>query len=177
MKKQEKVLFVDNLTRELQDAKSVVLVNYSGLSVKGQQDLKNRLREVGGRMLVVKNTLLKRAGESAKVDKEMLSDSVLSGQTALVIADEDPIAPLQVVGKFAAEFVSAAGDSTPSFKVGVVEGTFQDEASLGRLSTLPGRDALLGQLLGTLVSPQYGLVGTLNSNLQKLVYIIGQKAG
>lgn len=170
MKKAEKTLFVDNLTEELKSAKSVVLINYTGLSVKAQQDLKKRLKNVGGRMLVVKNTLLKRAGESAKVDPEILTDTVLSGQTALVIADEEPIAPLQVLGKFAKEF------ETPKFKVGFVEGSFQDTESLIRLSLLPGRDALLGQLLGVLMGPEYGLVGTLNGNLQKLIYILNEKA-
>ncbi len=171
MKKAEKVTFVDNLTSELKSAKSLVLVNYSGLNVKAQQELKKRLKEAGGRMIVVKNTLLKRAGESAKLDKEMLSDSVLSGQTALVLADEDPIAPVQVLGKFAKEF------ELPKFKIGIVDGSFQDEAALTKLSTLPGRDALLGQLLGSLMAPEYGLIGTLQGNLQKLIYVLKTKAG
>ena len=171
MKKAEKVTFVDNLSKELQDAKSVVLVNYSGLNVKAQQELKKRLREAGAKMVVVKNTLLKRAGESAKIDKGILEDSVLQGQTALIISEEDPIAPIQVLGKFAKE------NEVPKFKVGVIEGMFQDEASLAKLSTLPGRDALLGQLLGTLISPEYGLIGTLQGNLQKLLYILKTKAG
>ncbi|OGM80836.1 50S ribosomal protein L10, partial [Candidatus Woesebacteria bacterium RIFOXYB1_FULL_41_13] len=50
MKKAEKVFFVDNLKAELKDAKSVILVNYSGLAVKPQQELKSRLSEVGGKM-------------------------------------------------------------------------------------------------------------------------------
>lgn len=168
MLKADKITFVEDLTKELKDAKSLVLVNYSGLSVKAQQDLKARLSEVGGRMVVVKNTLLKRAGEAAKIDEKVLTDTVLSGQTALVIADTDAIAPIQVLGKFAKEF------EKPKFKVGVVEGMFQDEANLGKLSTLPGRDALLAQVLGALVAPQYGLVGTLNANMQKLVYILSE---
>lgn len=171
MFKAEKVTLVDNLVAELKDAKSLVLVNYTGLNVKSQQDLKRRLKDVGGRMVVVKNTLLKRAFESAKIDNKMAADEILSGQTAIVIADEDPIAPIQVLGKFAKEA------DLPKFKVGVVEGSFQDAESLAKLSTLPGRDALLGQVLGALVAPQYGLVGTLQGNLQKLVYIIKQKAG
>lgn len=171
MKKAEKVLFVDNLVKELQGAKSVVLVNYSGLSVKAQQELKARLKDVGSRMLVVKNTLLKRAGETAKIDKNVLEDSVLSGQTAIVIADEEPIAPLTVLGKFAKE------NETPKFKVGIIEGDFQDTEALGKLASLPGKDILLGQLLGVLISPQHGLIATLNSNTQKLVYILKQKAG
>lgn len=177
MKKAEKITFVDNLKEELKGAKSVVLVNYAGLGVKAQQNLKKRLAEAKGHMIVVKNTLLKRAGEAAGINKELLTDSVLVGQTALILADEDPIAPLQALGKFAQEFVSAAGEAVPKFKVGIVEGSFQDEAALSKLSTLPGRDALLGQVLGSLMSLEYGLVGTLSGNLQKLVFILREKAG
>ncbi len=122
-------------------------------------------------MVVVKNTLLKRAIELAKIDNKIATDEILSGQTALVIADEDPVAPIQILGKFAKE------NELPKFKVGVVEGSFQDSESLAKLSALPGRDVLLGQVLGALMSPQYGLVGTLQGNIQKLLFILKQKAG
>lgn len=171
MKKAEKVLFTDNLALELRSAKSLVLINYTGLSVKSQQELKKRLKGVGAKMLVVKNTLLKRAAESAKIDKEVLTNEVLSGQTALVISEDDPISFIQVIGKFAKEF------EVPKMKVGIVEGSFQGSDALQKLATLPGRDALLGQLLGSLMSSSYGLVGTLNGNLQKLVYVLSKKAG
>lgn len=170
MLKAQKVTLVDNLIAELKDAKSLILVNYTGLNVKSQQELKKRLKEVGGRMVVVKNTLLKRAFESAKIDNKIATDEILSGQTALVIADEDPIAPIQTLGKFAKE------NELPKFKVGVVDGTFQDSETLIKLSSLPSRDVLLGQVLGALMSPMYGLTGTLNGNLQKLVYILDQKS-
>jgi large subunit ribosomal protein L10 len=166
MKKAEKVIFVDNLKEELKDAKSVILVNYAGLGVKAQQELKKRLSEVDGKMIVVKNTLLKRAEEEAGFEKEILTPEILSGQTALVIGNGDPIAPIQIMGKFAKEF------EVPKFKVGMVEGSFQDKDSLTKIASLPGRDALLGQFLGTLMGVEYGLVGTLNANLQKLVYIL-----
>lgn len=174
MKKIEKQFFVENLKAELKDAKSVVLVNYAGLTVKSQQELKKRLGEVGGKMVVVKNTLLSRAAESAGLKKENLEGDVLKGQTALIIATDDVVAPIQVLGKFAKEFVNTDGDPVPKFKVGIVEGSFQDSAALAKLSTLPGRDALLSQVLGTLMGLPYGLVGTLNGNLQKLVYILSE---
>ena len=169
MKKAEKTLFVDNLTAELASAKSLVLINYTGLSVKFQQELKKRLKEVGAKMIVVKNTLLKRASERAEIDKEVLTDEVLSGQTALVISSDDPISFIQVLGKFSKEF------SVPQMKVGIVDGLFQDNETLMKLSTLPERSVLLGQLLNSLTSSSYGLVGTLNGNLQKLVYVLDQK--
>jgi large subunit ribosomal protein L10 len=171
MLKADKVTFVNDLTGQLKEAKGLLLVNYSGLGVKAQQELKARLGQSGAKMVVVKNTLLKRAGEAAGIDKGLLDESVLQGQTALVIAGEDPVAPIQVIGSFAKEF------ETPKFKVGVIDGAFQDSEALGKISSLPGRDALLSQLLGTLMSSEYGLVGTLQGNLQKLVYILKTKAG
>jgi large subunit ribosomal protein L10 len=168
MKKAEKVFFVENLKAELKDAKSVVLINYSGLAVKPQQELKARLANVSGKMIVVKNTLFSRAADSAGFDKKTLTPEILSGQTALIVATEDPIAPIQVVGKFAKEF------SVPKFKIGIVEGSFQDSDTLVKLSSLPGRDALLSQLLGSLMGLEYGLVGTLKGNMEKLVYILSE---
>jgi large subunit ribosomal protein L10 len=168
MLKNQKIEFVDKLKEELKDTKGVVLVNYTGLAVKPQQELKTRLAAVGGRMIVVKNTLLLRALETAGFDLKDLEGDILTGQTAIVIATEDAVAPVQVLGKFAKEF------EVPKFKVGLVEGSFQDTAALTKLATLPGRDALLSQVLGTLMGLEYGLVGTLNGNLQKLVYILDQ---
>ena len=170
MLKAQKVTLVEDLTGELKNAKSLVLVNYTGLNVKAQQELKAKLREVGGRMVVVKNTLLKRSFESAKIDNKMATDEILSGQTAIVIADEDPIAPIQALGKFAKDH------ELPKFKVGIVDGTFSDEAALSKISTLPGKDVLLGQVLGSLVSSMYGLVGTLQSPMQQLIYTLNAKA-
>lgn len=170
MLKAQKITLVDNLIEELKGAKSLILVNYTGLNVKAQQELKKRLGEVNSRMVVVKNTLLKRAIESAKIEPKMATDEILSGQTAFVIAKEDPIAPIQVLGKFAKE------NQVPQFKVGVIEGLFQDQDALTKISGLPSKDALLSQLLGSLIAPEYGLVGTLQGNLQKLVYILDQKS-
>ena len=170
MKKPEKIKLVKNLAEKLKKAESVILVDYSGMDVKSQQELKNRLRGVSAKMIVVKNTLFKLAGKEAKLPKDTLSDTVLKGQTALVISEKDPISPLSVIAKFASEF-----DLT-KLKVGVVEGSFQDKEALEVLSKLPGKEALHLQVLGTLASPAHGLVGTLEANLQSLIYILEQKS-
>ena len=170
MKKQEKTFFIQNLTEELKDASSVVFINYSGLSVKKQQELKKLLRGVDAKMIVVKNTLLKIAGTDAKVPQESLSSDVLSGQTALVITQQDPISPLQILAKFSKEF------ETPQLKVGIIEGGFQDKESLIVLSKLPGKDALLSQSVGAIGAPLYGLIYSLSANMQKLIFLLNQKS-
>lgn len=166
MNKTQKVTLVEDLGKDLSSATCIVLINYAGLTVKSQQELKGRLKEVGASMLVVKNTLLKRAADNAKLDKSMLSDEILMGQTALVLGSADPVLPIQVLGKFAKEF------EIPSLKVGIVEGSFQDTEGLKKISNLPSKEVIIGQVLGKLMSPSYSLVSILNSNLQKLVYIL-----
>lgn len=171
MLKKDKKVLVENLGKTLQDAKSVILVNYQGLNVKSQQELKSRLEEVNAKMVVVKNTLLKIAADNAKLDSQAFNNEVLQGQTALVIAFGDSVAPVQVIGKFAKEL------ELPKFKVGIIEGNFSDAEGLQKISTLPSKDILYSQVLGSLISPMYGLTGTLEGNLQKLVYILKTKSG
>ena len=170
MKKQEKSFFIDNLAEELKDATGVVLVNYSGMDVKSQQKLKKSLKEASAKMVVVKNTLLKIAGEKAGIDKSFLVDEVLEGQNALVISTKDPISSISILGKFSRE------NESPKLRFGIVDGSFQDTKTLEILSTLPGKDVLMGQVLGSLLSSLYGLTSTLNANLQNLVSILDQKS-
>jgi len=169
MKKAEKETFVKKLAEELKGASSIVLVDYTGLTVKAQQELKKRLAKVGAKLSIVKNTLVKIAGKDAKVDENTLSDSVLAGPTALILTKKDPIAPIQILGKFAQEF------EIPQLKVGIVEGKFQDKDSLLVLSKLPGKEVLFSQTIGAISSPIYGIISVLQGNLQKLVYVLNAK--
>ncbi len=57
-----------------------------------------------------------------------------------------------------------------------MEGTFHDKAGLTKLSTLPSREVLLGQAVGTIGAPLYGIVNVLQGNIQKLLYILKAKA-
>lgn len=166
MLKQDKVNLVSDLTPKLKTAKSLVFVNFAGLSVTLQQKLKKELKEVGADMTVIKNTLIKRAGLEAKISEEVLTSEVLSGQTALILTEGDSIAPIQVIGKFSKE------NNVPQFKVGIVDGNFTDKEGLTKISILPTKDILFSQVVGSLMSPSYGLVGVLQGNLQKLVYIL-----
>lgn len=166
MNKQSKSDLIKGLSPELKKATSIVFVNFAGLSVSLQQKLKLELKAIGSDMTVVKNTLIKLAGKEAGLSEDVLTDEVLSGQTALIMTEGDAIAPIQVLGKFVKE------NQVPSFKVGIIEGAFQNKEALLKISTLPTKDVLFSQVVGSLMSPMYGLVGTLNGNMQKLLYIL-----
>lgn len=170
MKKSEKQFFVENLIAELKSTKTFVLVDFVGLGVKLQQELKKRLKATNAKMLVVKNTLLKRAGKEAKINEDVINDTVLAGPTAIIISESDPIAPLQVLAKFTAEFAS------PQFKVGIIDGKFMDKENLIILSKLPSKETLAGQLIATISSPRYQLLNVLQGNLQKLFFVLNTKA-
>lgn len=166
MNKQNKSDLIKGLTPKLKGATSIVFVNYQGLSVGLQQKLKLHLKAIGSDMTVVKNTLIRIAGKEAGVDESVLSDEVLSGQTAVILTEGDAVAPIQVIGKFVKE------NQVPQFKMGIVEGNVQDKNALVKISTLPTKEVLYSQVVGSLMSPMYGLVGTLNGNMQKLLYIL-----
>ena len=167
--KQFKLDEVSSLEASIKAASSVVFVDYATLTMKEGQKLKKSLKETGGKMVVSKNTLIKIASKNANLPEEILSDSVLSGQTAMIMANDDPVAPIQTLGKFMVE-----ADKL-KWKAGVVEGVFTDAAGLMRISKLPSKDQLIAQVVGGISAPLYGLVSTLNGNLQKLVYILSQK--
>lgn len=169
MKKTEKAIFVQNLVEELKDTESAILVDFSGLSVTAQQELKKKLSEVNSKMIVVKNTLFKLAGKKVGLPKKALTDSVLTGQTALVVSEKDPISPLFVLAKFALEY------ETPQFKVGIIEKAFQNKNELTKLSKLSGKDALAAQTLGVIASPTHSLISVLQNNLQSLVFVLDRK--
>lgn len=171
MLKQQKIDLVSKLTPRLKTSTSIIFVNFTGLSVSLQQKLKVSLKEIGADMTVIKNTLIKRAGDEAGINKQVLTDEILSGQTALILTEGDGISPIQIIGKFAKE------NMVPQFKVGIVDGNFTDKDGLIKISALPSKGALFSQVVSSLMSPMYGLVGTLNGNMQKLLYILNAKAG
>lgn len=166
MNKANKTDLIKGLAPELKKATAIVFVNFAGLSVGLQQKLKLELKAIGSDMTVVKNTLIKLAGKEAGLSEEVLTDEVLSGQTALIMTEGDAVAPIQVLGKFVKE------NQVPQFKVGIIDGAFQGKEALLKISILPTKEVLYSQVVGSLMSPMYGLVGTLNGNMQKLLYIL-----
>jgi large subunit ribosomal protein L10 len=107
--------------------------------------------------------------ESAGLKLEPTVEEGLNGPTAVVFANSDEIAPLQLIGKTIKEM------EKPELKFGLFDSKFLDAQSLTVLSKLPGKQVLYGQLVSSLSGPAYGLVGVLNANLQQLVYILEQR--
>lgn len=169
--KQEKKDYVDSLSGKMASAKSVVFVDYAGMSVSQQQDFKAALRQAGATMLVAKNTLIKIAATNAGYPEESYSGETLQGQTAMVLSSEDAVAPIQILGKYAKD------NEIPKIRSGVVEGIYQDQTGIVKISNLPSREQLQANVVGATASPLYALLGTLQGNMNKLVWILKAKLG
>ncbi len=135
---------VDEIAAALKDAKSAVLVDYRGLTVEQDTQLRKQLREAGVVYKVYKNTLVKRAIQGTEF--ESLS-SHLEGPTAVAISTEDATAPARILFNFAKTAEAL------ELKAGVVDGTYYDEAGIKVIATIPSREELLSKLLGSLQSP------------------------
>lgn len=144
---------VEEIANSIKDAQSVVLVNYSGLTVEQDTVLRKELREAGVQYKVYKNTMMNRA--FAGTDCECLSKH-LEGTNALAISAADATAPARILAKYAKQF--------PALELiaGVVEGNYNDQAGIQALSQIPSREELLGKLLGSIQSPITNFARVLN---------------
>ena len=144
---------VDEISATIKDAASVVVVDYRGLTVAEDTQLRKQLREAGVTYKVYKNTLVSRAVEGT--DFESLRD-VLEGPSAFAVSADDATAPARILAKFA--------KTAPKLeiKAGVVEGTYYDAEGMKAIASVPSREELLSKLLGSLQSPIANLARVLN---------------
>ncbi len=158
----KKIETVKELTDKVTRAKSIVFADYRGLKHKQMEELRRNLKKADGELVVAKNRLLLRAlGDMAKGVESSLSES-----TAALFSFADEVAPLKELVKF---FKSSGIGKT---KAGILGKQVLLDAEVTRLSSLPPRQQLLGQLVGQLNAPIQGLHYALNWNIQKLVYAL-----
>ena len=132
------------IAEDVKDAQSVVIVDYRGLTVAQDTELRKQLREAGIIYKVCKNTMMKRAFEGTEF--EGLAQ-YLEGPSAMAVSKDDATAPARILCKFAKD-----ADKL-EVKAGVVEGKVYDEAGVKALSAIPSREELLSKLLGSIQSP------------------------
>ena len=149
---------VDEIISNVKEAESVVLVNYSGLTVEQDTVLRKELREAGVQYKVYKNTMMHRAFEGTQCE-ELIQH--LHGTNALAISADDATAPARILDKFAKK--------NPALELvaGIVEGNYNDQAGIQALAGIPSREELLGKLLGSIQSPITNFARVLNQIAEK----------
>lgn len=165
LKRADKEQLVESMVQNLEQAKTVVIVNYSGLKVKELEDLKASLREAQINFQIIKNNLFK---ISLAKNKITIDETITKQPLAVCWGMTDEVAP----AKIAVEFTKKA----PNLEIvgAIVNHQYTDINTVKQLAALPGREELLAKLVGSLNAPMSGLVNVLQGNLRNLVYILKQ---
>ena len=139
-------------------AKSVVLVDYRGLSVAEDTLMRNDLRKANVEYKVIKNRLVLRAFNNAGIAG---FDTVLEGPTAMAISYDDAVAPAKII----VDNVKKTNKLT--VKGGIVEGKVLDAKEITKVAAIPAKPVLVAQLLGMLQTPVRGLAVALSEIAKK----------
>ena len=137
----QKQVVIDEIKERVQNAKTIVLFDYRGITDSEAKELRVKLRESNSDYKVYKNTLMARAFNDLDID---LNES-LNGPSAFAFG-EDQIAPIKVLSEFAKDHPALV------LKVGIVDGEKADQAKLAEYATIPSREGLLTMLAGGMMA-------------------------
>jgi len=135
---------VDEISELLNGAQAAVIVDYRGLTVEQDTQLRKQLREADVVYKVYKNTMIRFAVKGTEYEALVPH---LEGPTALAVSKTDATAPARILFNFAKNAPAL------ELKAGVVDGTYYDEKGIQVIATIPSKDELLSRFLGSIQSP------------------------
>lgn len=163
MNRNDKEQIVAKLQEKIKDFKIAILTNYRGLNVEKMTVLRNNLRKTNAEFLVVKNTLLRIAAKNTNLHE---LKGYFKGPLTITLGYSNVVELTNVLIDFAKK------NAELEIKAGMLEGKFLSKEQVAKLSELPGREALLGKLLSSLVGVQRALVSVLNGVPRSLVGVL-----
>ena len=149
---------VQEISENIKDAQSIVLVDYRGLTVEQDTRLRKELREAGITYKVYKNTMMNFAFKGTDCEPLL---PYLEGPSAVAISTTDATAPARIICKFAKDA------SKLEVKGGIVEGIAYDAKGIAEIAKIPSREELLSKLLGSIQSPVSNFARVLNQLAEK----------
>jgi len=141
----EKQEIVAQLTERLKTATAGVFVDYKGINVAQDTEMRTELRKADVEYSVIKNTLARFAFDN--VGFQEISD-ILNGTTSLATSTADPIAPIRIVS----EFSKKMGDAF-NVKAGFMDGKILSLQEIDEIAQLETKEALYSKVLGTMLAP------------------------
>ncbi|PIE61562.1 MAG: 50S ribosomal protein L10 [Desulfobacterales bacterium] len=163
LKISQKKELVERLSKQLADAEISVLVDYKGLTVLQITELRAKLRDAGVQMEVVKNTLMRLASKGT--DSEVL-EALCKGPNAVVISQDDPVAPAKVLVEFAKD------NEKLDIKGAAMGGKLLSVAEVEQLAKMPSKEDLLAQLVYTINAVPTNLVNVLSGVPRSFVNVL-----
>ena len=156
----EKQAIVAGLTEKLNTAAAGVIVDYSGINVAEDTELRRKLRENSVDYSVVKNTLLRFAIDNAGLSE---LDALLNGTTSLAVSKDDVVAPAKIIKEFADKL-----EGRFEIKGGFMDGKVISLDEINALANIPALPVLQAQLLGTMLAPISQLACVIKAIAEKL---------
>lgn len=157
---EQKKQVVAELAEKMKNASSGVLVDYKGINVADDTQLRAEMRKNNVDYKVIKNTLIRFAAKEAGLEG---LDGVLEGTTALAMSADDVIAPAKVVAEFAKK-----NENIYNIKAGFMDGKVVSVEEIMEIANLPSKETLLGRVVGGLQSPIFGLALVLKAIAEKI---------
>jgi large subunit ribosomal protein L10 len=162
-------LVVQELTREFQDAAGMLVVSFAGLTVKESEGLRGDLAKQGVQLRMVRNSLAQLVLREKGFE---LDTQMLAGNTAIAYGRTE--AAIHAAKILTAPEVKKVGKV--QIRAGVLEGRLLGASDAASLAGVPDRPTLQAKILGCLVGPPAGIVGTLNAVPASLVRVLQARA-
>lgn len=150
---------VKAITEELRNSQGAVLVDYRGVNVSQDTEMRAAARKAGVKYSVVKNTMTRFAIRELGLDG---LEASLAGPTAIASSATDPVAPAKVMSEYAKKYDHIV------IKAGLLGSEALDVAGVAALAEMPPKEVLVAKMIGMIASPISGLVNVLNANIRGL---------
>jgi len=166
VKRSSKNDFVLKLKDELKESSSLIVTQYSGLSVQQTDELRKEMRSSGAKFKVTKNRLTKIALAETQYESIL---GLFNGPTAIAYSS-DPIAPAKVAVNFEKKF--------NEFKIigGSFEGKEIDKDKINFLATLPSLDEIRSKIVGVLSAPAQKIASVLQAPGSQLARLMSSRS-
>lgn len=167
--RQEKQLLLDEIKGQIDQSSGFILMSYTGLTPNKANAFRSAISKTGGSVEVVRKRILIKAAQASGVT---LDERILEGHIGVVFAGSDLLDTTKTLLTF-------SKDNGDIFKVvaGRYEGKVYDRAQIERLATLPSKDVMRAQLLGTLEAPMAQTLAVLEALLTSVPYCLENKIG
>ena len=174
MPKEKNINIVKEIKENLEKSKSVVFVDYLGLSAEEINEFRQKMKDNDAVVVVAKNTLIKKASEEisketkGEKEKEVKTEieNDLKGPTMAIFSFSDPIAPIKIIYEFAKKH------ELPKAKSALIEGIYKNAIEIEELKDIPSKEELMERFVRSLGSPVSKLVFTLGGIQNKIVFAV-----
>lgn len=154
--KEKQVQYITDLLKSCQ---SFVILDYKGINVAQDTELRNAFRKAGVKYHVLKNRLVRIALQNLGYGDQF--DFALNGTSSFAVSDSDAVAPAKIAAQ-KAETIKVL-----SIKCGMAEGKYLSADECKALAKLPSREILIAQLLGMLQAPIASFARVIDAIAQK----------